>query len=602
MSRLVRYVTCALSAVVLATAAAAWAGTDVTSDQPVAQLRGWSGRAGQATGRLLVQVAAGADARQVLDEAGTRVRAPRGAMRRIRGANIHVVEVDPTALESVRAALAADPRVRFVEQDRIVAPALVPDDASFGAQYHLKTIGALRAWNVTTGGAAPIAILDSGVDGTHPDLAARMLPGRNVYDDNDDARDVFGHGTKVAGAVAAAANNGIGVAGITWANPILPVRITAPDGTASFSTIAEGLVWAADHGARVANVSFAVFGAHSVNAAAQYFVSRGGLVFAAGGNDGVRHNDAPNDWVVSIAATDTRDRIVDFSSTGEYIDLAAPGVDILTTTRGGGYALVSGTSIASPIAAGAAALVFAANPALTPVQVEDLLKANSHDRGVRGYDTSYGWGRVDAARAVSAAMAVVGTADATPPVAEILAPTATQIVRGEVAVQADAADDTAVVAVELMVDDVVVARSENAPHTFVWDSRAVRDGMHRLVVCAWDAAGNSSLSVAVEVSVDNSSDREPPRVLVLLSRPSGGVQRVRVQAADDGDVTRLTLYIDGHAVAVKAGSSVRSLSFAWDMRTATAGRHQLIATAVDAAGHGSRSPAALVDVAQSLTR
>ncbi len=466
------------------------------------------------TGRLIIQTKAGVDAERVLEEARRRVRAPRMKMRHMRGARLGVIDVAPAALEKIEAVLAADPRVKFVERDRIVPPARIANDTAYPGQYHLQAIGAPAAWDIAIGSAdAPIAILDSGVDASHPDLAARVLPGRNVYDDNDDTRDVSGHGTLVAGVVAAVTNNGAGVSGVTWLNPILPVRITDLDGNASYATIAEGLVWASDRGARVANVSYAVFGARAVSAAAEYFVRHGGLVFAAGGNDGLEHADAANDWVVSVAATDRGDTRADFSSYGAYIDLAAPGVDVVSTARGGGYAAVSGTSIASPIAAGAAALVFAANPSLAPITAEDLLKGNSIDLGSPGYDPYHGWGLVDAGSAVAAAalLSVTGAhAPDThaPRVALRVSRARRGIASGVVFVRVHARDDVAVTRVALAVNGSEVAVREGPSvrgFRYVWDTTAVTNGRYELIATASDASGNEASSLPVTVVVRNSA-------------------------------------------------------------------------------------------------
>jgi subtilisin family serine protease len=366
----------------------------------------------QSSARLLVQAKAGVSAAALHDLFGAQGVSRVQRIRRIR---LHVLAVAPARLAETEAALRADARIAFVERDRAIAPAMLPTDPDFSQQYHLARIDCLAAWDITIGSAtAPIAILDSGVDATHPDLVGKLVLGFNLYDHSSDTHDVSGHGTMVAGIAAAASNNGLGVSGVAWANPIMPIRVTDGDGFAYLSTIANGLVWAADHGARVANLSFAVFGAQSINVAAQYFAAKGGVTFAAAGNDGFMHDDAANPWVISVAATDQSDRIAKFSSSGSYVDLAAPGVMITTTAMGGGYATVSGTSFASPVAAGVAALVRSVNPTLTSTQVTDLLKANAVDVGDAGYDSHSGWGRVDALNAVAAARALSVAIDGTP--------------------------------------------------------------------------------------------------------------------------------------------------------------------------------------------
>ena len=202
------------------------------------------------------------------------------------------------------------------------------------------------------------------MDGTHPDLVPNLVPGWNTYDNNSNSADVYGHGTEVAGTVAASGNNGMGVASVAFGCKLMPVRISDTSGLGYSSTVASGLTWAADHGARVANISYEFTGDSAVDSAAQYFDSKGGVVTVSAGNYStvLTIPDDPN--VLTVSATDSNDDIASWSNTGTPIDLAAPGVNIWTTTMGGGYSPASGTSFSAPTAAGVAALVISANPSL----------------------------------------------------------------------------------------------------------------------------------------------------------------------------------------------------------------------------------------------
>ncbi|HUE38705.1 MAG TPA: S8 family serine peptidase, partial [Candidatus Binatia bacterium] len=246
--------------------------------------------------------------------------------------------------------------------------ALTANDTNYWKEWHLQKINAPSAWDVSTGDAGVvIAILDSGIDSTHPDLAAKIVAGYNAYDNNSDTSDVGGHGTMVAGSAGAISNNGIGVASVAWQNPLMPIRVTDTQGNGYASTIAKGLTWAADHGARVMNISFSGIAASStITSAAQYVVGKGGIVVAASGNCGCADPTPENAYIISVSATNTDDTLASFSSTGSYVDVAAPGVSIQTTVQGGGYSSVSGTSFASPITAGVLALMMSVNPALGP--------------------------------------------------------------------------------------------------------------------------------------------------------------------------------------------------------------------------------------------
>src|SRR5262249_39732123 len=156
-------------------------------------------------------------------------------------------------------------------------------------------------------------------------------------DNNSDTHDVYGHGTPVAGTAAASSNNGAGVASVTWNCRIMPVRISDTTGYAYYSTTASALTWAADHRARVANLSYEMSTSGTVTSAAQYFQSKGGVVTMSAGNYSTFVSAADNPYVLTVSATDSNDLLTTFSNYGNIIDLAAPGVGIYSTDNGGGY-------------------------------------------------------------------------------------------------------------------------------------------------------------------------------------------------------------------------------------------------------------------------
>ncbi|HEY6231269.1 MAG TPA: S8 family serine peptidase, partial [Pyrinomonadaceae bacterium] len=265
----------------------------------------------------------------------------------IRGLGVHILDLPEQADETGFAqAMAQRPEVEFAELDRIVLPdEVTPNDPWYIDEWHLTKIGAPTAWSSTTGGAGIIvAILDGGVDGSHPDLAPNMVAGWNTYDNTSDTSDPGGHGTKVAGSAVAASNNGIGVAGVAWGCKIMPVRIADSTGATTYSVMAAGLNWAANHGARVANISYTASDSSTVASAAKYFQSKGGVVAMSSGNSSTFDSAADNPYILTVGATDNYDALAPFSSTGNNVDLTAPGVLIRTTARGGGYQSVAGTS------------------------------------------------------------------------------------------------------------------------------------------------------------------------------------------------------------------------------------------------------------------
>ena len=320
---------------------------------------------------------------------------------------MHRIRVPKHRLEAVKRRLAKRGDVQVVEENRRFELESIPDDPLYDSQWHLQMISAEVAWDmVPEGPPIVIAILDTGIDMDHPDLADHLLPGTNTYDGGS-YEDVHGHGTRVAGVAGAVAFNSEGVASVAWNARIMPIRVTADSGSAFSSTLANALVWAADNGARVANMSFqSVAGSSTIQAAAQYFVEQGGVVFAGAGNLGREEPIPETSWIISVSGTDQGDQLAGFSSWGDYIDVAAPGQSIKSTTRGGGYGSQSGTSFAGPIAAGVAALVLAVNPALSGAEVESVLELSAADLGDPGWDPRFGHGRVDAVGAVYAAWAL----------------------------------------------------------------------------------------------------------------------------------------------------------------------------------------------------
>jgi len=434
-----------------------------------------------------------------------------GKGRKITSSGIHAVELPANASEqAVANLLAHHPHLKFAELDQKVTANLTPNDPYFGSEWHAAKIGAPTAWDSTSGAGVTIAILDSGVDATHPDLAPRIVPGWNFYDNTANTADVYGHGTKVAGTAAATTNNGIGVSGVAGLSRIMPIRISDTAGYAYWSTIAQGLTYAADHGARVANISYSAYVSASVRSAAQYMKDKGGLVFVSSGNTGVADSTAATSTMIVVGATDANDLRASWSTYGPVVSLSAPGVSIYSTTVGGGYAAVSGTSFSTPMSAGVAALMMAARPSLSSSQVESLLYSTAVDLGTAGRDPYYGYGRVNAAGAVSAAAAyALPPADTQAPTASILSPTANATVSGVVNVNVSASDNIGVTRVDLIVNGTTVVSDTTAPFGFAWDSTGVANGMASLVVRAVDAAGNTKSSTAVAVNVANTTASRP---------------------------------------------------------------------------------------------
>ncbi len=305
----------------------------------------------------------------------------------------------------------------------------MPNDPSFNLQYGLLNTGqtisgntgiagadidAMGAWAITTGSSDVIvAVLDTGISTSHPDLQANLVPGWNVQANNANTNDswLISHGTHCAGIIGAVGNNSVGVTGVAWEVSLMPLLVLGTFGTGSESDISNGLTWSTDNGAHIASMSLGFPGTSSLIAAAAIYAHQSGvLLVAATGNTPTDPVSVPAALpeVVAVGATDNRDQIGSFVSTGPEMSVVAPGVDVYSTWdtlfSANTYTYQTGTSMACPHVAGVAALMLSVNPALTNIQLRDLLESTADDLGTPGWNPIYGHGRVNAAAAVQAAM------------------------------------------------------------------------------------------------------------------------------------------------------------------------------------------------------
>jgi type VII secretion-associated serine protease mycosin len=324
--------------------------------------------------------------------------------RRIGATGFVVVDTGDEPAEAVRDRLRADPRVAAAELDYVRRAFATPNDPRYDT-VPMQRVRLPAAWDsVKASSSQIIAVLDTGVDLTHPDLDGVLEDGRNVILGNGTPQDQNGHGTTVASIAAAETNNGQGVAGTSWGARIMPVQVLNASGEGFDSDVAEGITWAVDHGATIVNLSLGGEGTTAVltNAVA-YAASHNVVVVAAAGNDGnnVVQYPAAYDSVLAVGATDDNGSLAYFSQHGPWVDIVAPGTSLQGAASGGGYtSTATGTSFASPITAGVAALVRTKNPTWTAAQVVDRLQRTAQDIGPTGVDDSYGYGVLDASAAL----------------------------------------------------------------------------------------------------------------------------------------------------------------------------------------------------------
>jgi thermitase len=290
------------------------------------------------------------------------------------------------------------------------SPELAPDDPLLGQQPDLAAIHAPYAWTALNLGGFPdrggvhVGIVDTGIDAGHEDLAGRVAACGTAQDGKVAAgscADDEGHGTHVAGTIGARTGNGAGIAGIAFASPLMVCRALTEDGGGTTADVAACVAWLHDQGAKVISMSLGGPASKTLAAAVTQAYARGGrggsLIVAAAGNDGNTSVEYPAGLpqVVSVAAVDDAGAHAPFSNSNADVELAAPGVDVLSARIGGGYVRESGTSMATPHVAGAAALNWSADPSASASTIRTRRDHATVDAGAPGRDPDYGFGRLD---------------------------------------------------------------------------------------------------------------------------------------------------------------------------------------------------------------
>lgn len=483
-----------------------------------------------------------------------------------------------SALRSLR----AQPGVRFVERPVQRHFFAVPDDPGFAKQRsYLQAVRAPQAWDQDQGApTVTIAVVDSGIDVQHPDLSGKIAGTYNAHTGTSDITDTVGHGTFVAGVAAAATDNDIGIAGAGYNTRILGVKIADAHGVISIDDEAAGIRWAVNHGANIINLSIGGPDPSPLERRAiEYAQAKNVLVVAAAGNahNAAKQYPAAYPGVLAVGATNTsRDTRASFSSYGSWVDLAAPGVGIYSTTVPDGttafpsasaYAYGDGTSFAAALVSGAAALVDAKNPTLSAPEVRAILVDSAH--GYRGL--GLGAGQVDFLRALRA------TAPTTAPTA-----VTARGQRGRVLLRAQ----TAASAVAFRIDDGPErppVPTSNGTAQLRWPSWGYSNGQHELRAYNCSSGGACGAhATATTFVLDNAAP--------VITAPAPGARRtgrflVRAQAPDGG---ALRLYVDGHAVAFARTAPYRLWVNGSEL---AAGRHSLQVRSCSPDGRHCAGPA-----------
>ncbi len=461
------------------------------------------------------------------------------------------VAVDVPASQAAEAtrALRDDPAVAYVEPDHVAyASAITPDDPAYRSQWGIARTDVDDTWTTARGASdVVVAVVDTGVEAL-PDLAPRLLPGRDFVNDDADPDDDNGHGTMAAGVIGATAGNGVGIAGICWYCRILPVKVLGADGRGSYTDIAEGIRYAADGGADIINLSLGGSSdSRLLRDAVAHATARGALVVAAAGNEGgtAPHYPAAIPAAVAVGASTAGDGRYPWSNHGsDWVDIAAPGCNP-AQTKGGGLVEFCGTSSATPFLSGVAALLAATRPQPAAATIRTALTVSAAPLA--------GWvaaGRVNAA-AASAAAAALRT-DAAKPTTSFRFPAESALVHGIVTIGGRAADDTGVRRVDLLVGDRVVGSDTTSPYAFRWASAGYH-GPVTLTLRAYDRAGNVTPARRT-VRVDGTG----PAVMIQKAPATGtrgirGTAYVTARASDPSGVHHLELLVNGRVTQRHTG-------------------------------------------------
>jgi thermitase len=362
--------------------------------------------------RVLVRFASGATS---ADRADSYKKSDAEEVDKVYGDDVYVVKSKKNESdEQLADKLKKDKKVSYAEPDvALQIDVANPNDPSFGSQYALQKVNAVAGWTAypgsyTSTGGVTIAMIDTGIDTTHPEFAGRIDTANSKcfgltcvltgYEDDN------GHGTHTSGTAAAATNNATGVAGLSYNSKIQVLKVCNLAGSCQTADVVSAINWAKTHGAKVMSMSLGGGGTATMATAVQQAYAAGVVIVAAAGNDGNATLNYPAAYpeVISVAATDANDARASFSNANNDVEIAAPGVNVLSTYSGDGYSSLSGTSMATPHVAGLAALLRGQNPTWTAAQVRARMNACSDDLGAPGWDSAFGNGRINLGRALGA--------------------------------------------------------------------------------------------------------------------------------------------------------------------------------------------------------
>jgi subtilisin family serine protease len=504
-----------------------------------------------------------------------------------------VLKVPKQAREAIIRQLQADPRVEFAEPDGVVEGILTtPNDPELALQWGVPQSTIDLMWDKGRGSdTMTVAVLDSGINASHPDLAGKIATGAKDFINNDSVpEDTSGHGTVVASQIVAKSNNGIGVAGVCWSCKVLPVKVIGANNLATWSAVVQGIDYAASKGAKVINMSFGVVTqVDSLKVAVDDAAAKGILLVAGSANKaedaaGVIPASYPN--VMAVSATNPADELAHYSNFGTVVDIAAPGAARGASHNSDGYTFMHGTSMAAPYVAGIAAVLWSAFPNATAAQIRSAMTSTA-DTCCAGKISG---GRVNAMKAYHK-LAGTNPAETTKPVANIVAPTEGLSASGNrIAVSGISSDD---VGIATTITGIIGKEYNDARADLgtqagsLHDITKHADGPLRAVVTAIDTSGNMT-RVTRNFTMNNTNpvDKTPPTLSVTAPAAgatiSGKSVAIKYTAQDNVLVSMTSVRLDGERFALDVQSPYE---VTLDTTKYSNGEHTLQFRAYDTSSH-----------------